>query len=92
MKQITKDDIWDVSKCDLTCTDCGTTMWNGKDMRCGITEDNINFVSIVLLRDVLKDLEAHIEEWKVHTPATINLVINLVIGLIDEAFVGVIEK
>jgi hypothetical protein len=84
VKRITKKDIWDVSECDITCTKCGTTFWNGRPCKCNVSDSNHLFVSVVLLREVLKELEKvevkGSDGWT-YVPK----------GFISEAFPGVLE-
>ena len=77
MKQISKADIWDVSDCELICK---ISCEPEPQCNCGI---DTKFVSVRLLREVLKELEAYVQatenfdaiEWY----------------LVKEAFVGVLE-
>ncbi len=63
MKQITKDDIWDTSKCDLICTHCGSSFGEAQQ-RC----DGDRFVSVVLLREVLEGVDLRLIESMASNP------------------------
>ena len=78
MKQITSKDVWDTSECDLICK---VSCEPEPDCTCGMAT---KFVSVVLLREVLKELEDYVQatenfdaiEWY----------------LVKEAFSGVLEE
>lgn len=83
MKQITKDDIWDTSECDLTCTFCGTSCQT-KEPKCGALDTK--YVPVSKLRAVLEEL---VETAPKCNAICVNKIMKVFVGVFDESKNGV---
>jgi len=60
-RTLQKTDIWDTTKCDLFCTNCGTS-WETKktSQPCGLN----HYISVSVLDEILRDLYQACEQDK----------------------------